>query len=152
MAKEMLTDLHSEKTKRECLAHCNRGRLLLVDDEESIRLLFQMILSENLPDVDIDLASNGLEAMQLFEDRHHGILLIDLHMPLMDGRAVFDSVQTLCRSRYWQMPSFVFCTGFTPPDTILDEIEIDELHCLLPKPISGPQLVDAVRCRLKPGS
>jgi len=128
---------------------CNRGRMLLCDDEESIRLLFEMILTEDLPDVDIDLAGNGREALEMFSQRHHAVLLMDLHMPVMDGQAAFDAVRELCKTRRWAMPAFVFCTGFAPPDTVVKAVEADESpHCLLPKPVCGERLVDTVRTRL----
>ena len=128
---------------------CDRRRLLVVDDEESIRLLFHMILAYDFPDVDIDMAANGQEALDLFINRHHAVLLMDLHMPVMDGRAAFDAIRKMCDRRRWQMPAFVFCTGFAPPDAVIDAVEADASpHCLLSKPVNNETLVESVRTRL----
>jgi len=127
---------------------CDKTSMLLVDDEESIRILFEMILSADLPDLHIDLACNGQEALELFSRKHHAILLMDLHMPVMDGRTAFGEIQEMCRERSWQMPSVVFCTGFAPPEPVIKAIEEDETHCLLAKPVSGRCLIEAIRDRL----
>lgn len=127
---------------------CDKTCMLLVDDEESIRILFQMIISSDLPDLTIDLAGNGQEALDLFARKHHAVLLMDLHMPVMDGCRAFDAIRQLCNERRWQMPSVVFCTGFAPPEPVAKAVEEDGSHCLLAKPVSSRHLVEAVRVRL----
>ena len=42
---------------------CNRESIMVVDDEPAVRNLFKAILHLDMPDVNIDLASNGLEAV-----------------------------------------------------------------------------------------
>jgi len=128
---------------------CDKTRMLLVDDEESIRFLFQMILSADLPDLNIDLASNGQEAVDIFSDKHHAVVLMDLHMPVMDGRTAFAAIEEMCRERRWQMPSVIFCTGFAPPEPVARAVDEHGPHCLLAKPVSSHNLVEAIRFRLK---
>lgn len=127
---------------------CDRGRILVVDDERSIRALFRMILAEELPGRRVDMASNGQEAVDAFRSLHHAVLLMDLHMPVMDGHMAFCEIQRQCRTGNWEMPSFVFCTGFAPPDALLDAIDASVMHCLLSKPVDTKTLVNAVRTRL----
>jgi nitrogen-specific signal transduction histidine kinase/ActR/RegA family two-component response regulator len=126
----------------------DRMRLLIVDDEKTIQRLFNMILSPALPGVKIDMASNGAEALDRFSSGHHGVVLMDLHMPVMDGYAAFTRIERLCLDKNWEMPPVVFCTGYAPPDTVLTVVRQDSRHCLLSKPVSGEALITAVKTRL----
>jgi small basic protein (TIGR04137 family) len=127
---------------------CDRQRILVVDDEQIIQRLFEMILSWELPGRQIDVASNGAEAVRAFTSGHHAVLLMDLHMPVMDGQAAFCEIQRTCEARNWQMPSVVFCTGFAPPASLKDVLSKSSVHCLLSKPVSNETLVEAVKQRL----
>ena len=128
---------------------CTRNRILLVDDEDSIRRLFRVILSTGLPGCNVDLASNGMEALQSFSQDHHSLVLMDLHMPVMDGQVAFNEITKLCVTRDWEVPSIVFCTGFAPPDSVIDVVQSNRSHGLLLKPVSTDVLIETVRNRLR---
>jgi len=138
----------SEAPKASGIVECNKERILIVDDEKTILKLFQMILSSGLPDRKIDLAANGKEALDLFLKEHHGVLIMDMHMPIMDGQAAFCEIEKACRTQNWKMPAVIFCTGFAPPDTVRNIVSMSPVHCLLSKPVSGDILVETVRSRL----
>jgi CheY-like chemotaxis protein len=129
---------------------CDRRRILIVDDEQTILRLFQMILSSGLPNRAIDLARDGQDAVRQFSEGHHAVLLMDLHMPAMDGEAAFLEIESLCKARNWEIPSIVFCTGFAPPDSVKNLVAKNPAHTLLSKPVSGETLVEAVKRRLVP--
>ncbi|MFC1463038.1 response regulator [Verrucomicrobiota bacterium] len=124
------------------------GSILLVDDEGAIRRLFQLILAAALPDCRIDVAADGAEAVRCFTEGRHRVLVMDLHMPVMDGQTAFCKIQELCESGSLEMPAVVFCTGFAPPDVVTRVVEGSGKHCLLSKPVSGDVLTEAVRSRL----
>jgi CheY-like chemotaxis protein len=130
-------------------AGCDHGRILLVDDDDAIRALFHLILSTVMPERSFDQARNGREALDCFSRGHHAVLLMDLHMPVMDGQSAFLEIEKLCQSREWELPSVVFCTGFAPPETLTKVVDSSALHSLLLKPVSSEALVSAVRTRLK---
>jgi CheY-like chemotaxis protein len=71
------------------LTPCNGGVVLLVDDESAIRRLFQLILGAALPGCRIETAADGSEAVRMFSEGHHGVIVMDLHMPVMDGPTAF---------------------------------------------------------------
>ena len=123
-------------------------RVLIVDDEESIVFLFRAILDAALSSAAIDTAEDGAKAVDCFRARRHDVLLMDLHMPVMDGYSAFMEIEELCRGEKWEMPSVVFCTGFAPPDTLSRIIADDPRHCYLPKPVSPDTLIEAIRSRL----
>jgi CheY-like chemotaxis protein len=58
-------------------------RILFVDDEESIRLLYQEEFEEG--GYEVILASNGDEALARFAETRPDLLVIDIKMPGMDG-------------------------------------------------------------------
>jgi CheY-like chemotaxis protein len=128
---------------------CDPGKILIVDDEESIRNLFRMILSFDLPGKRIDLAANGLEAVDAFRAGRHAVLLMDLRMPKMDGYQAFCAIRQLCTQENWCMPSVVFCTGFNPSDEVRDLTSDDNsAHRLLHKPVNSRDITAAIRGRL----
>ena len=120
-------------------------RLLVVDDEEVIQKLFSMLLSWELPGASVDIASNGAEALEAFENNHHGVLLMDLHMPVMDGQSAFLALEKRCRDSGWEMPRVVFCSGFAPPTALRERVAKDGAHCMLSKPVANEVLIEAVR-------
>lgn len=132
----------------EDVAPCDRGRILIADDEASIVKLFKMLLEFDLPGKQIDTACNGAEAVEKFAAGHHGVLIMDLHMPVMDGLNAFLNIESSCRSRGWQMPAVIFCTGYAPPDPVLKAVAGSPAHCLLQKPVTSDVLVKTVASRL----
>jgi DNA-binding response OmpR family regulator len=59
--------------------------LLIVDDDAAIRMLFSRALSGR---GDCEEAQNGADALRLLSTRKYDIVLLDLHMPGIDGFAV----------------------------------------------------------------
>jgi CheY-like chemotaxis protein len=58
-------------------------RVLLVDDSIENRELMRLLLSRQ--SLLIDEASNGREAVDLFEQNEYALILMDIQMPIMDG-------------------------------------------------------------------
>jgi DNA-binding NtrC family response regulator len=57
-------------------------KILAVDDEESVRQSYRMILS---PLYEVHLARNGREALDFLQKNHADVILLDLTMPGMSG-------------------------------------------------------------------
>lgn len=140
----------SEQVENEHRAVCSRngGRVLIVDDDELIVNLFRAILASATVGMEIDVAADGAQAVERFRARRHGVLLMDLHMPVMDGFSAFRRIEELCGEGKWRMPAVVFCTGFAPSDTLKQVLEEDPRHGFLSKPVAADQLVEAVVSRL----
>lgn len=128
---------------------CDRSdRVLIVDDEEPIVFLFRAILDSAFRGMKIDTVGDGAKAVACFLANRHDVLVMDLHMPVMDGLAAFREIEALCEGKKWVMPSVLFCTGFAPPDTLSRIIAGDSRHGYLPKPVSPDELIDAIQSRL----
>lgn len=123
-------------------------KLLIVDDDDSIVSLFQAVLQLMFSDVKIDIARNGLQAVESFRSKQHGVVLMDLNMPVMGGFTAYNEIQQLCGLKSWRMPSVIFCTGFAPSDKMKKVLNNDPRSGYLPKPISPDELVDAVKSSL----
>jgi len=127
---------------------CDNTRILIVDDETAVTELFRMILSPALPELKIELANNGKRAVKRFSMGHHAVLIMDLHMPVMNGREAFGVIQKMCEDKNWEMPSVVFCTGDVSPDTLKHIVDENEHHCLLSKPITTTTILKTVKTKL----
>lgn len=123
-------------------------RILIVDDEQRIREVFRLVLSDGLPGCQIDVAANGQEALDAFSANHHAVCVMDLHMSVMDGQAAFLRMEKFCQENNWDMPSVIFCTGFAHPETVRSIVVRNSTHCLLSKPVRGEMLLNVVRSRL----
>lgn len=64
----------------------DNARILLVDDEDRIRDMIKEYTS--LEDYDIDEASNGIEALELFKQHKYSLIILDVMMPKIDGYTV----------------------------------------------------------------
>lgn len=60
-----------------------RGHILIVEDNEANQELIKILLDKY--GLTYDLASNGLEALNLFKMKNYDLILMDEQMPIMDG-------------------------------------------------------------------
>jgi two-component system sensor histidine kinase/response regulator len=66
-----------------CSATFSDLRILLVEDEQINREVTMDLLSDVWRSVDV--AENGLEAVELASQQRYGLILMDMQMPVMDG-------------------------------------------------------------------
>jgi DNA-binding response OmpR family regulator len=67
-------------------------RVLIVDDDESMRLLLRRIL-ESIPALELTLANGWEEALQQASERAFDLILLDLLMPGIDGIEVLSRIR-----------------------------------------------------------
>lgn len=58
-------------------------KILVVDDEQHIRLLYKQELSED--GYEVILAENGKECLQKLDEETPDVVVLDVRMPVMDG-------------------------------------------------------------------
>jgi CheY-like chemotaxis protein len=68
-----------------------QARLLFVDDDPILREFAQVNLASAL--AEIDVASDGLEALEALSRQTYDVVLVDLHMPRMDGFALLSAIR-----------------------------------------------------------
>jgi two-component system NtrC family response regulator len=67
-------------------------RLLIVEDEPTLRVAISAALRKE--GWTVDIADNGLDGATLFERHSHGIVLLDLVMPRMDGMELLTRIKS----------------------------------------------------------
>jgi CheY-like chemotaxis protein len=72
-----------------------RARVLIIDDEQpNVRLLERLLLTGGFTDV--HGCTDPLDAIARFGDLRPDIVMLDLHMPKMDGFAVLKALRERC--------------------------------------------------------
>jgi len=119
------------------------GIILLVDDEELIRMTGKLLLESM--GYTVQLANNGLEAVELFEKNYSDITLviIDIIMPVMNGREAFLKMKEIdpeCR--------VIMASGFTNNENI-EGLHQQGLKGFLNKPFSRYELSQVLTSALE---
>lgn len=111
-------------------------RVLVVDDEEDIR----NNLSDILTDLgyEVDIAGDGLSALELVRKAHYDVALLDLRMPGMDGITLYREIKKL-RAETVAILITAYADGATS-DEALDA----GAWRVLPKPVHLPNLLKLV--------
>jgi len=68
-------------------------KLLVVDDEKNIRMLFKEELEEE--GYQVEAASNGLEALEKLKGSSFDLVVLDIKMPGMDGIQALNEIKNL---------------------------------------------------------
>jgi two-component system, cell cycle sensor histidine kinase and response regulator CckA len=79
----MLTTNHTDRP----------AKILIVDDDYSMRLLTKAALEKN--GFQVEEAENGISALAAFQDFHPNLILLDVLMPEMDGFATCSALRQL---------------------------------------------------------
>ena len=70
-----------------------KARLLIVDDEENIRFLFKEELEEE--GYSVDVASNGLDAIDKVKHAVFDLVVLDIKMPGMNGIETLNEIKNI---------------------------------------------------------
>jgi EAL domain-containing protein (putative c-di-GMP-specific phosphodiesterase class I)/DNA-binding response OmpR family regulator len=120
-----------------------RPVVLIADDQPSIRTLLQRVLErEGFQTI---LASNGREALDQIHRQDVALLLLDVHMPVMDGFETLRAIRTDDRSR--TLPVILVTGANAEADRVSGlEAGADDF---LAKPIQIKELAARVRSQIR---
>jgi excisionase family DNA binding protein len=113
-----------------------RNRVLVVDDEASIRDLLLKTLSLN-DEYDVDVAPDGRSALERMRLYPYDLLIADLKMPGMDGLTVIREAR-----RYKADLRVIIITGFSTESSAIDAVNLG-VSGYLTKPFRVPQVLAA---------
>src|SRR6202162_2788731 len=112
-----------------------RPRVLVVDDEASIRDLLAKTLA--LAEYDVDVAADGRSALERMRMYPYDLLIADLKMPGMDGLAVIREAK-----RYKADLPVIIITGFSTESSAIEAVNLG-VAGYLTKPFRVPQVLAA---------
>lgn len=116
------------------------ARILIVDDESSIRLTLRALLQR--AGYEVTSAENGEEAVALLEQHAFDLLLVDLKMPGMDG------MQVVAAARLRQPDiAIIVLTGHGSLDTAIEGLHQGVFDYLL-KTTDPPEVIERVKAGL----
>lgn len=113
----------------------SRPRILVVDDEASIRDLLAKTLA--LADYDVDVAPDGRTALERMRVQSYDLLISDLKMPGIDGLSVIREAK-----RYNAGLPVIIITGYSTESAAIEAVNLG-VSGYLTKPFRVPQVLAA---------
>ena len=88
------------------------NKILIVEDDKGIQEYIKVLLLENRYTVDV--ASDGIQALQLLQKSQPDLILLDLGLPKITGEAVCSDI----RKNYPQLPVIILTAKDSPQDMV----------------------------------
>jgi DNA-binding response OmpR family regulator len=118
-----------------------RRHILIVDDDPAIRQLYRTALT--LAGFDVDTAADGDTALRKIDEHRPLLVVLDLHLPRVDGLAVLDELRA--NSDTLDIP-VVVVTGAEY------QYAVDQATAILRKPCEPEQLLSIIQQYLDPAA
>ncbi len=115
----------------------NPNSILIVDDDESLHPLFLMAFKK-FSLIKITISSNSKDALKKIEQGNFDLLLLDLMMPEINGKEIFEMV----RKKGFKIPIF-FLTGLSKPEEIKELTDLGA-QGVITKPFKIPNLAGQI--------
>ena len=115
-------------------------RVFIIDDEQPARVRLRELLSDvaaELPTEVVGEAQSGPQALELLPDAGADVVLVDIHMPVMNGIEFARHAQSLASP-----PAVVFITAHD--QYAIDAFEVNAIDYLL-KPVRAARLALSLR-------
>ncbi len=121
-----------------------RGKTFLIVDDLAVNrnLLFGLLEDTNAQMLE---AANGVEAIQLMEQQHVDLILMDIRMPIMDG---LEATSRIKQRQDWATIPIIAVTA-SVMDNDLDRISQNEFSGYIMKPVQMWELYDILNNSLK---
>lgn len=118
-------------------------RILVVEDNElNQKLIIQMLISYGF---EVEYVNNGLECLNILQQRSFDLILMDMQMPIMDG---YEATRFIRANQNWQHIPIIAITA--------NAMSGDRDKCLdcgctsyLAKPFKSAELVQEIKSQLK---
>lgn len=120
-----------------------RHRVLIVDDEESMRLLLARIVSRGLK-AEVQLAGTSVQALRLAGAYAYDAILLDLLMPGLDGFQVLARI----RARTPNAATPVVVVSVLSDKASMERSRALGANAYLVKPVKRAQLVATLKAQL----
>lgn len=115
--------------------------ILIIDDEEMIRTLLRSALEA--AGYEVTEATNGRQGLELYRHRPTDLVITDILMPELSGLEML-----LALTREFIHAKVIAISGVGEEQNVLDVAKLLGARRTFQKPLSMPQLLDAVRYEL----
>jgi DNA-binding NtrC family response regulator len=112
-----------------------KTRILVVDDEEVVRLCHLRTLSGE--HCSVEAAINGNDALQVMEQHPFDVVLLDLRMPGLDGMSVLKTIKAK-----WPESEVIIITGYPAVETAKEAVTLGA-YDFLAKPVGPDDVINA---------
>lgn len=119
------------------------AKILIVDDEEELRVAVNVVLTARGHNV--TLADSGIRALESIKKDHPDVIVCDIEMPALKG---FDVLTEVRKNPATSSIPIIFLTGKTEPMYLARSLELD-VDDYLTKPFTADQLLAAIDVQLK---
>ena len=123
-----------------------KNRILIVDDEDDVNLLFKMVLEDN--GFKVDTFNDPLVALQNFTTDSYDLLILDMLMPNMNGFELYEKIRMLDDKI---KICFLTASGINHEEirkkVAYATIDYPE-NCFIIKPIENEDLIKRVKAQL----
>ena len=114
-----------------------KTKILVVDDEKSIREFLQIMLQKE--GYEVTCAEDGERALKLVDQKHFDLIMCDLKMPKVDGMKVLQHIRN-----FHPQKLFIMMTAFATTESAVEAMKLGAYDYLL-----KPFKIDEVRVNLK---
>jgi PAS domain S-box-containing protein len=118
------------------------SNILLVDDEPDIVLALRDLLEAD--GHRIEVASTGVTALEIVKNHPHGVVILDVKLPDMDGLLVLEMMTKIVPG----LP-IIILSSYTTLDSVTGPLEEQGAFAYLHKPINRSEIRTTVRQALK---
>ncbi|MEQ1554946.1 MAG: PAS domain S-box protein, partial [Ferruginibacter sp.] len=121
---------------------CNLKSVLIVDDNETNRFLMQEMMAYKK--IETTLVKNGFEALGLIaEGKTYDVILMDYHMPIMNGLDTIKKIKDIAISHEMQQP-VVLLYSSSEDETVHKKSKELEVELCLIKPVKMNELFNSL--------
>jgi CheY-like chemotaxis protein len=120
--------------------------ILIVDDNPVNRRIVTLLLKGRLRDV--DMAFNGSQALSKFMQKPYDIILMDIHMPEMDGYESAASIRLYEAEHYKGKKSVIIAMTASEEGEVISRCYNSGMDAYLGKPFLVQQLFDILKKNL----
>jgi CheY-like chemotaxis protein len=119
--------------------------VLLAEDDEDNRDLVQFVLMRSKMDIELIVAENGKQAVEMAKARMPNLILMDMQMPVMDGWTAVPLLMADSKTR--EIPVIAFTAQAKPED----RARTHEIGCVehYTKPMDPEELLALIQKYLK---
>lgn len=132
----------SEKAQEEKNAamSSNRINILLAEDDDASQKLIRYIIEKY--GWEIDMASNGNEALEKLNGKKYDILLLDINMPQLNGLELLEIIKGNTGFKNYELPVIVI-SAYAQKD-LIEQVLASGADDFITKPISEKDISDII--------